>query len=55
MQCMQKRTFVMNYWLKQRVPPPQRTPERLLDAPREVQVAFEELQQLEARQKALHV
>jgi|TARA_B110001469_G_C9491048_1_gene245740 hypothetical protein len=54
-QCMQKRTFVMNYWLKQRVPPPQRTPERLLDAPREVQVAFEELQQLETRQKALHV
>ena len=54
-QCLQKRTIVMNYWLKRRTPQPQRTPESLLAAPREVQVAFEELQQLEARQKALHV
>ena len=54
-QCLQKRTIVMNYWLKRRTPLQQRTPESLLSAPREVQVAFEELQQLEARQKALHV
>jgi len=53
--CLQKRTIVNNYWLKQRVPPPQRTPAKLLEAPREVQIAFEELQQLEAQQKALNV
>ena len=53
--CLQKRTIVNNYWLKQRVPPQQRTPAKLLEAPREVQIAFEELQQLEAQQKALNV
>ena len=54
--CLQKRTVVNNYWGKQRVPLPQRTPARLqLEAPREVQIAFEELQQLEAQQRALHV
>ena len=54
-QCLQKRTIVMNYWLRRRTPQPQRTRESLLNAPHEVQVAFEELQQLEARQKELHV
>ena len=53
--CVQKRHFVNNYWLRMRVPPPQRTPAKLLEAPRDVQVAAAELQELEAKQKALDV
>ena len=47
--CVQLKAVVNNYWGRKRVPPQQRSRERLTDAPHDVLLAFDELQQLEAQ------
>ena len=53
LRCIQLRAKVSNYWQRMRVPPPQRTRERLDGAPRDVLAAFEELKELEEKLKTL--
>ena len=53
LRCIQLRAKVSNYWQRMRVPPPQRTRERLDGAPRDVLAAFDELKELEEKLKTL--
>ena len=47
--CIQLKAVVNNYWGRHRVPRPQRSRERLTEAPPDVLLAFDELQELEAQ------